>query len=125
MHCGMSCQDILSMIRNVIYLAQMALGSARKRSYYIGTYSKMKIFQTEKDLKLQMYSGMSCQDIPSMIINGIYLARRSPGRACKQSYHLCMYNKIKMSETDPDLKLQIYSDISYYQGILSMVRNVI
>ena len=65
----------------------------------------------------------SCQDIPSMIRNVMYLAQMSPGRACKQSYHVSMYNSNKMSKTETDLKLQIYSGIRYYQGILSMIRN--
>ena len=58
-----------------------------------------------------------------MIKNVMYLAQMSPGRACKQLYHVGMYNSMKMSKTETDLKLQIYSGIRYYQGILSMIRN--
>ena len=100
MHCGMSCQDILSMIRNVMYLAQMALGSARKRSYHLGTYSNIKMSQTEKDLKLQMYLGMSCQDILTMIRNAIYYLQMYPESACKQSYHVGMYNNLKIYQSE-------------------------
>ena len=82
------------------------------------------MFLTGMELKLQMYSGMSYQDILTKIRYVIFLARMSPGEACKQSYHLGMYNSIKMSKTDPDLKLQRCSGISY-QDILTMIIKVI
>ena len=82
------------------------------------------MFLTGMELKLQMYSGMSYQDILTMIRNVIYLSQMSPGRSCKQSYHLGTYNSKKISKREPDLKLQKYSGISY-QDILTMIRNVI
>ena len=82
------------------------------------------MFLTGTELKLQMYSGMSYQDILTMIRNVIYLSQMSPGRSCKQSYHLGTYNSKKISKREPDLKLQKYSGISY-QDILTMIRNVI
>ena len=97
---GISYEDILTMIRNAIYLARMSPGSACKQSYHLGTYSNMKMSQTEKDLKLQMYSGMSCQDILTMIRNTIYYLQMSPGSACKQSYHVGMYNNLKIYQSE-------------------------
>ena len=82
------------------------------------------MFLTGMELKLQMYSGMSYQDILTKIRYVIFLAQMSPGEAFKQSYHLGMYNSMKLSKTEPDLKLQMCSGISY-QNILTMIRNVI